>query len=192
MNKEVDVDYDEIFLDASERMEKAMEVLDRDLRALRSGRATPGLVDNIRVEYYGSPTPLRQLATISAPEPRLVVIKAFDPSSVKDIERAILKSELGITPSSDGKIIRLAIPPLSEERRRQVVNLAREKCEEVRVALRNVRRDAHRRADQSEKEKILSEDEARKLKDEVHDDMKSFEKKVDSIMEKKEKEIMKV
>jgi len=186
------VDYDEIFLDASERMEKAMEVLERDLRVLRSGRATPGLVENIRVEYYGTPTSLRELATISAPEPRLVVIKAFDPSSVKDIERAILKSELGITPSSDGKIIRLAIPPLSEERRRQVVNLAREKCEEVRVALRNVRRDAHRRSDQSEKKKILSEDEARKLKDEIHNDMKTFESKVTTLMEKKEKEIMEV
>ena len=186
------MDYDEIYLDAAERMEKALEILERDLRSLRSGRATPGLVEGIRVDYYGSPTPLRQLATIAAPEPRLLVIKPFDPGSLKEIEKAILKSDVGVTPNNDGKLLRLAIPPLSEERRRQIAGLAREKVEESRVALRNVRRDAHRKADQSEKDKVFSEDDARQLKDEIHEEMKNYEKKVDAIIEKKEKEIMEI
>jgi ribosome recycling factor len=186
------VDYDEILLDAMDRMEKAMEILERDLRSLRSGRATPGLVESVRVDYYGAPTPLRQLATISVPEPRLLVIKPFDPSSLKEIEKAILKSDVGVTPQNDGKLLRLAVPPLSEERRRQVVNLAREKCEETRVSFRNVRRDGHRKADQGQKEKAFSEDDARKLKDEIHEEMKKMEKKVDEVMGKKEKEIMEI
>ncbi|MHC4601682.1 MAG: ribosome recycling factor, partial [Planctomycetota bacterium] len=156
------------------------------------GRATPGLVESVRVDYYGAPTPLRQLATISVPEPRLLVIKPFDPSSLKEIEKAILKSDVGVTPQNDGKLLRLVVPPLSEERRRQVVNLAREKCEETRVSFRNVRRDGHRKADQGQKEKIFSEDDARELKDEIHEEMKKMEKKVDEVIAKKEKEIMEI
>jgi ribosome recycling factor len=149
-------------------------------------------VESVRVDYYGAPTPLRQLATISVPEPRLLVIKPFDPSSLKEIEKAILKSDVGVTPQNDGKLLRLVVPPLSEERRRQVVNLAREKCEETRVSFRNVRRDGHRKADQGQKEKIFSEDDARELKDEIHEEMKKMEKKVDEVIAKKEKEIMEI
>jgi ribosome recycling factor len=187
-----EVDYDEIVLDSVERMEKAVEVLETGLRSLRSGRATPGLVDSIRVDYYGTPTPIKGLAAVSAPEPRLLVIKPFDPSILKEIEKAILKSDVGITPNNDGKLIRLVVPPLSEERRKQTVNIVKDKCEEARIALRNVRRDGQRKAESAEKEKTISEDSAKELKDEIHEELKKFELKVDEIFKKKEKEILEI
>ena len=147
--------YDEIHMDVEERMEKAVEYLVTEYRGIRSGRATPGLVENIRVDYYGSMQPLKATASIAIPEPRMVVIKPFDPSSIKDIAKAIQTSDLGIQPQSDGKLIRLEIPPLSEERRRQISHLIREKAEEARVAIRNIRRDGNKQAEQAEKDKDL-------------------------------------
>src|SRR5262245_51596990 len=133
--------YDDVLLEAEEKMEKSVEVLKNDYRGMRTGRAHPGLVEPIRVDYYGSPTPLRQLAQIMVPEANQLVIKPFSPQDAGAIEKAILKSELGITPQNDGKVVRLTIPPLSEQRRKQLVSQAKERAEQARVAIRNVRRD---------------------------------------------------
>jgi ribosome recycling factor len=184
------MDYDEILLDAEERMDKAVQHLHEILRGIRTGRASPGLVDSIRVDYYGSPTPLKQIANIAIPEPRMIMIKPFDPGSLKDIEKAILKSDLGISPGNDGKILRLTIPPLSEDRRRQLASLVKERAEETRVSLRNVRRDANKSADEAEKESNLTEDMAHKLRDEIQDLIKSYEEKVDAELKRKTEEIM--
>ncbi len=184
--------YDEILLETEERMEKAVEHLGTEYRGIRSGRATPGLVENIRVEYYGSMQPLKATASIAIPEPRLVVIKPFDPSSLKSIEKAIQTSDLGIPPQSDGKLIRLEIPPLSEERRKQLANLVKEKAEDARVAIRNIRRDGNRRADQAEKDKQLSEDRRDDLKEEIQDLTKRYEEKVDDLLKRKTEEILEI
>ena len=184
--------YDEILLDVEERMEKAVEFLMTEFRGIRSGRATPGLVENIRVEYYGSMQPLKATASIAIPEPRMVVIKPFDPSSIKTLEKAIQASDLGIPPQSDGKLIRLEIPPLSEERRRQLGHLIREKAEESRVSIRNIRRDGNKQADQAEKDKNLSEDQRDDLKTEIQDLTKQYEDKVEDHLKRKTDEIMEV
>lgn len=181
---------DEILFDAEERMEKAVSVLTDALRGLRTGRATPALVDSVRVEYYGSPTPLKQMANISAPEPSLIVIRPFDPTVLKDIEKAILASELGLTPMNDGKLIRLGIPALSGERRKQLTARVKDLAEEARVAIRNVRRDANKAADQAEKDKVLTEDECEQTKEQIQDLTKKFEGQVNSQAEKKSAEIM--
>src|SRR5262245_48263532 len=181
---------DEILFDAEERMEKAAHVLQDSLRGLRTGRATPALVDSVRVEYYGSPTPIKQMANISAPEPSLIVIRPFDPTVLKEIEKAILASELGLTPMNDGKMIRLAIPPLSGERRKQLVNRVKELAEEARISIRNVRRDANKNSDQSEKDKVLTEDERDQTKEQVQDLTKKYEGQVNSIADKKSAEIL--
>ncbi|HEX6961308.1 MAG TPA: ribosome recycling factor, partial [Lacipirellula sp.] len=149
---------DEILLDAEERMEKAISKLKNDLTGIRTGRANPGLVDSLRVEAYGSPTPIKQIASVSAPEPQQLVIRPFDPSIIKDIERGIINSDLGLAPNSDGKVIRLNIPPLSGDVRKKMVARTKELSEEAKVAIRNVRRDANKSADQSEKDGALSED----------------------------------
>ncbi|MEN8150324.1 MAG: ribosome recycling factor [Planctomycetota bacterium] len=184
--------YDEILLETEERMEKAVDHLVTEFRGIRSGRATPGLVENIRVDYYGSMQPLKACASIAIPEPRLVVIKPFDPSSAKTIEKAIQQSDLGIQPSSDGKLIRLEIPPLSEERRKQLAGMVKEKSEDARVAVRNIRRDANRQADQAEKDKSLSEDQLRDLKDEVQELTKQYEGKIEENLTRKSAEILEV
>jgi ribosome recycling factor len=181
---------DEILFDAEERMEKAVQVLQDSMRGLRTGRATPALVDSVRVEYYGSPTPLKQMANITAPEPSLIVIRPFDPSVLKDIEKAILASELGLTPMNDGKLIRLAIPALSGERRKQLTGRVKDLAEEARVAIRNVRRDANKHADQSEKDKVLTEDECEQTKEQVQDLTKKFESKINELADKKSAEIL--
>ncbi len=181
---------DEILFDAEERMEKAVSVLHDALRGLRTGRATPALVEPVRVEYYGSPTPLKQMANISAPEVSLIVIRPFDPTVLKDIEKAILASELGLTPMNDGKLIRLAIPPLSGERRKQLTTRVKDLAEESRVAIRNVRRDANKHADQAEKDKVLTEDDCEQTKEQIQDLTKKFEGKVNDMAEKKSAEIM--
>ena len=183
------MDYDSILLDAEERMDKALEVLKEKYRGMRTGRANPGLVDSIRVDYYGSPTPLKQIANISAPEPDQLVIKPFDPGGLGDIEKAILKSDLGLNPSNDGKILRLTIPPLSQERRKQLAAFAKETAEESRVALRNIRRDGNRNADQLQKDKTISEDQQSDLKDEVQKLLKDYEGKVDELLKKKTEEL---
>jgi ribosome recycling factor len=181
---------DEILFDAEERMEKAVQVLQDSMRGLRTGRATPALVDSVRVEYYGSPTPLKQMANITAPEPSLIVIRPFDPSVLKDIEKAILTSELGLTPMNDGKLIRLAIPTLSGERRKQLTSRVKDLAEEARVAIRNVRRDANKHADQAEKDKTLTEDECEQTKEQVQDLTKKYESKINELADKKSAEIL--
>jgi ribosome recycling factor len=181
---------DEILFDAEERMEKAAHVLQDSMRGLRTGRASPALVDSVRVEYYGSPTPLKQMANISAPEASLIVIRPFDPSVLKEIEKAILASELGLTPMNDGKLIRLGIPPLSGERRKQLTTRVKDLAEEARVAIRNVRRDANKQADQAEKDKTLTEDECAQTKEQVQELTKKFESRVNEMADKKSAEIL--
>src|ERR671937_852421 len=156
---------EEILFDAEERMEKAVSVFRDELRGLRTGRATPALVDNLRVEYYGSPTPLKQMAQISTPDPQQIVIRPFDPAVLKDIEKAIRSSDLGMSPNNDGKMIRLQVPPMSGEQRQKMVARIKKSGEEAKVALRNIRRDANKHFDQAEKAKEMTEDERDKVKE---------------------------
>jgi len=186
------MDYDEILIDADDRMDKAIEVFRNELRGMRTGRAHPGLVEPIRVDYYGSPTPLKQIAAISVPEADQIMIKPFDVSALGDIEKGILKSDLGITPSSDGKILRLNVPPLSEERRKKLVARAKEVAEEARVAIRNVRRDANKSAETSQKEGLFSEDDLKRLKDEIQGTTKQKEGEVDGELSRKTEELLEV
>ncbi len=184
------MDQDEILMDAEERMEKAVNVLGNSLKGIRTGRANPGLVDSVRVEYYGSPTPLKQIANISVPEPQQIMIRPFDTSSLDAISRAIIGSELGMVPNNDGRVIRLNVPPLSTERRKQMTGRIKELAEEARVAIRNVRRDANKHADTSEKEKTLSEDDCKHTKDQVQELTKKYEGLVNDRAASKEKEVM--
>jgi ribosome recycling factor len=184
------MDQDEILLDAEERMEKAVQVLHGQFQGLRTGRATTGLVDSIRVEYYGSPTPLKQIANISIPEPQQILIRPFDASVLTNIAKAIQSSDTGLSPNSDGRMIRLNVPALSTERRRQLVSRVKELAEEARVAIRNVRRDANKHADQGQKDKSLTEDECEHLKGQVQDFTKKNESKVNEMAAAKEKEVM--
>jgi len=181
---------EEILLEAEERMEKSVAKFQDDLKGIRTGRATPGLVDSLRVEAYGSSVPLKQLGNISTPEPQQIVIRPFDPSTIKDIERAIQTSDLGLTPQNDGRLIRLNVPPLSVERRKQLVARLRELAEETRVSLRNIRRDANKQADQEQKEKILTEDERDSAKEEIQSLIKTYEEKVTALAEEKSTRIM--
>lgn len=176
-------------MDAEERMEKAIHKLKNDLTGIRTGRANPGLVDSLRVEAYGSPTPIKQIASVSAPEPQQLVIRPFDPSTIKDIERGIINSDLGLAPNSDGKVIRLNIPPLSGDVRKKMVARTKELSEEAKVAIRNVRRDANKHADQAEKDGELSEDDCKGLKDEIQELTKKYEGSANSLAEAKEAEV---
>ena len=182
---------DDVYLEAADKMEKAVTALEHQLRTIRTGRASAALVDHIRIDYYGAQTPLGQIANIATPEPQLLVIRPFDPSAVKAIEKAILQSEIGITPVTDGKLIRLAIPPLSEERRRQLASQVKQAGEQAKVAIRNVRRDANRDIDQLEDDSAISEDQSHKAKDDVQDLTKESEAKVDEVVKRKSEEIMK-
>ena len=184
------MDQDEILLDCEDRMEKAAGVFQGQLQGLRTGRATPSLVDSLRVEAYGAPTPLKQLANISVPEPQQIVIRPFDPGVINDIVKAIQTSELGLAPNSDGRLVRLNIPALSTERRRQLVSRVKELAEEARVAIRNVRRDANKHAEQGEKQKTFSEDDRDQTKDEIQELTKRFEGKVNNLASSKETEVM--
>ena len=157
------MDIDGIAFEAEEKMEKAVTFLRNEFRTIRTGRASPALVDTIRVDYYGASTSLKELANLSAPEANLIVIKPFDPSSIKEIEKALISSSLGITPSSDGRIIRLVVPPLSGERRHQLAQQIKQMAEQARVNIRNARRDANKKLDQAQKDKILTEDERSSL-----------------------------
>jgi ribosome recycling factor len=181
---------EEILFDAEERMEKALGKLRSDLNGIRTGRANPGMVDSLRVEAYGSPCPIKQLASVSAPEPQQIVIRPFDQSILKDIEKAIIASDLGLAPQSDGKVIRLNIPPLSGDVRRKMVARTKELAEEMKVAVRNVRRDANKQADTEEKEKTFSEDDAKQCKDEVQELTKKFEDRANELAKAKEAEVM--
>lgn len=180
---------DEILLDAEERMEKAVSVFRDELRGLRTGRATPALVDSIRVEYYGSPTPLKQLAQISTPDPSQILIRPFDQGCLKDIEKAIRSSDLGMAPNSDGKMIRLTVPPMSGEQRQKMVARIKKSAEEAKVALRNIRRDANKHFDTSEKNKEMTEDDRDKGKEDVQKLLKDYEDKVGDVADKKTKEV---
>lgn len=181
---------DDILLDAEERMEKAVHVVQEQFQGLRTGRANPGLVDSIRVDYYGSPTPLKQIAMISVPEPQQILIKPFDAGSLGDIAKAIQSSDVGLAPNSDGRVIRLNIPALSTERRKQLVARVKELAEEARVSIRNIRRDANKHNDQLLKDKTISEDIHTGVKDEIQELTKKYEGKVNSLAEAKEKDVM--
>jgi ribosome recycling factor len=181
---------EEILFDAEERMEKAVQVFRDELRGLRTGRATPALVDSIRVEYYGSPTPLKQMAQVSTPDPQQILIRPFDPAILKDIEKAIRSSDLGMAPNSDGKMIRLIVPPMSGEQRQKMVTRIKKSSEEAKVAIRNIRRDANKQFDQAEKAKEMTEDARDKGKEEVQDLTKKFEDRVTELADKKAKEVM--
>jgi len=183
---------EEITLEAEDRMEKSITLLGDQLRGIRTGRANVGLVDSIRVDYYGSPTPLKQMANLSTPEPQQILIRPFDPSVIGDIVRAIQTSDLGLSPHSDGKAVRLNVPPLSVEQRKKLVNRVKELAEEARVAIRNIRRDANKQADQEQTDKILTEDDLAACKDEIQALTKKFEAKVNDLAEKKTAEIMEV
>src|SRR5438105_11168857 len=181
---------DEILFDAEERMEKAVNVLNDQLRGLRTGRATPALVDGIRVEYYGSPTPLKQLAQINTPDPQQIIIRPFDQNSLKDIEKAIRSSDLGMSPNNDGKMIRLIVPPMSGEQRQKMVTRIKKLAEDAKVAIRNIRRDANKHFEQAEKAKDMSEDQRDKGKEEVQDLLKKYEDKIAEMGDKKSKEVL--
>lgn len=182
----------DVYKEAEARMKGAIQSLEDDLSGIRTGRASPALIERIQVEYYGVNTPLVQLATISVPEPRMLLIRPFDGSSLKAVERAILASDLGLTPNNDGKTIRLILPPLTEERRRELVKVVHNRVEEARVAARNVRRDSIRDLRELEQEKLISEDELQKGEAELQKITDRFIEEINKIGERKEKEIMEV
>lgn len=182
----------EIAQDSEDRMKKAIEHLTKDLASLRAGRANPGMLDKIMVDYYGEPTPLNQLANITVPEARLLVIQPWDKHSIADIEKAIMKSDLGINPSNDGNVIRLAIPQLTEERRKDLVKLVKKRGEEAKVAVRNIRREANDMIKQAEKEKLVSEDEEKKGNEDIQKITDKGVKEIDAILYAKEKDVMEV
>ena len=182
----------DILMDTEERMQGAIRALEENLNTIRTGRAHPSLVEKLPVEYYGTPTPLQQLATISAPEPQLITIRPFDPGSVSVIERAIQASNLGLTPSNDGKIIRLALPPLTEERRRDLTKYLSKQLEEAKVAIRNVRRDNQDMLRDLEKEKEIGEDDFHAALRDLQMVTDTYSTKVDELGKRKEQEIMEV
>lgn len=175
-----------------ERMDGAVEALRREFGSIRTGRASLALLDGIMVDYYGTPTPLGQLASLSVPEPRQIAIQPWEQRIIPEIEKAILKSDLGLTPTNDGRIIRINIPPLTEERRKQLVKVVRKRAEEARVAIRNIRRDSNEELKRLEKERHISEDEVKRSQDEIQKLTDSYITKVDEILDHKEKEIMEV
>jgi len=191
VGKEVTVIKD-LLKEAEARMMGAVQSLEDDLAGIRTGRASPALVERLQVEYYGAPTPLLQLATIGVPEPRMLLIRPFDPSTIKNIERAILVSDLGLTPGNDGKAIRLMLPPLTEERRRDLAKMVHNRTEEGRVAVRNVRRDTIRDLRDFEHEKLISEDDLKRGEEEIQKLTDRMVETIDEIGDRKQKEIMEV
>lgn len=182
----------DILSSAETRMRGAIQVLHDDLAAIRTGRASPGLVERLQVEYYGTPTALMQLASISVPEPRTLTIKPFDPSTLKVIEKAIQASDLGLNPNNDGKVIHLNLPPLTEDRRRDLVKHVNHRLEESRIAIRNIRRDIHNDLRDFEKEKLISEDELKRGEEDLQKLTDRFVEEIAKQGEKKEAEIMEV
>ncbi len=183
---------DEILQDAKSRMDKAVNALNAEFHKLRTGRATVNIFDGIKVDYYGSPTPINQMANIGVPESRLIVIQPFDATQLQAIEKAIISSELGLSPSNDGQVIRISIPQLTEERRKELVKVAKKYAEECRIAVRNARRDANDDLKELEKEKMLSQDELKKAQHETQELTDREVKRVDEILVEKEKEIMEI
>ena len=171
-------------------MEKALEVLRNGLKGLRTGRASPAMLDGIRVEYYGSPTPVNQIANVSCPDPTSIMIKPFSADDLKEIEKAIRSSDLGLAPNNDGKVIRLSIPAMSGDQRKKIVQQIKKSAESAKVASRNIRRDANKHFDDGEKAKTMTEDDADKGKTKVQDLLKTYEGKIDALANAKEKEVM--
>ena len=183
---------DDILLDVEERMEKTIEGLKNDLAGIRTGRANPGLVDSLKVEAFGSAVPMKQLASVGAPDPTQIVIRPYDPGTLKDIEKAIQASSLGFNPQSDGRVIRLNIPPLSADVRRKMVGRIHELREEAKVSIRNIRRDGNKKADQSEKDKDISEDQRDEAKKNIQDLTKQYESQAEKFSKIREKDVMDV
>ena len=183
---------DDILLDTEENMDKAIEHLKHELRSVRTGRASPAMVESIKVEYYGTPTDLRSIASISVPEATQILIKPFSPGDLKWIEKAINDSKLPLTPHSDGKQLRLILPPMSQETRLKMAGQVKTMAEDVKIRIRNARRDANKLIDTEEKGGLLTEDEAASGKDQVQELTKTYETKVDEMVEHKRKEVMQV
>ncbi|MBQ9456417.1 MAG: ribosome recycling factor [Thermoguttaceae bacterium] len=181
---------DDILLDVEERMEKAVARLKSNLAGIRTGRANPGLVDSLKVDAYGSQCPLKQLASVGCPEPTQIVIRPYDPSTLKDISKAIINSDLGFAPQDDGKVIRLNIPPLSQETRRKLVSRIGDLKEEAKVSLRNIRRDGVKACDKGEKDKLFSENDRDAAKEEIDNLIKKFEKEINSLADAREKDVL--
>jgi ribosome recycling factor len=181
---------DDIYQENQENMEKVIGALKKELKRVRTGRASLSLLDGIKVDYYGTLTPVNQLATLAVPESRLITIQPWDATVIKEIEKAILKSDLGLTPSSDGKIVRISIPPLTEQRRKELVKVVNKICEEYKVQVRNARRDANEMVKELKKESEVSEDEAFKAQDKIQKKTDEFIKLVDDCYKEKEKEIL--
>jgi ribosome recycling factor len=171
-------------------MKKSLEALQHDLQSVRTGRATPALLDGVRVEYYGSPVPLKQIATVSAPEPRLLVVQPYDKTALGEVEKAIQKADLGLNPSNDGQIIRIPIPALTDERRQDLVKKVKKTGEEFKVSVRNIRRDANEELKKMEKDKKISEDDSRRAQGEVQKLTDDYVKKIENLLDGKEKEIL--
>ncbi|MHC4744420.1 MAG: ribosome recycling factor [Planctomycetota bacterium] len=180
----------QVVAETEAKMEKALEALHEELKSVRTGRASTALVENIKADFYGTPTPLKQMATLATPQFDMVVIKPFDPGSVKEIERAIKSSDLSIAPIIDGKIIRLNIPPLSEERRKQLVAQGKQTGEQAKVSIRNIRRDAIKQLEKQQKDKVITEDDLNQGKKLVDDKTKEYADKVDEVVRQKADEIM--
>ena len=180
----------EIVSETELKMKKAVEVLQGELKGVRAGRASTGLVENLSVEYYGSPTPLKQIATLAAPQADMIVIKPFDPASIKDIEKAIKTSDLSLAPILEGKLIRLNIPALSEERRKQLVNQVKQLGEQTKISNRNIRRDANKHIEKEQKDKRITEDDEEKGKKQIDEMIRKYTDKVDEMIKHKSDEIM--
>jgi len=180
----------QILKDTEERMEKALDVFRNDLKGLRTGRASPGMLDALRVEYYGSPTPIKNIASVTCPDAQSIVIKPYQGDDLKDIEKAIRSSDLGLAPNNDGKVIRLTIPAMSGDQRKKIAQQIKKQGEAAKVSCRNIRRDGNKHFDDGEKAKTMTEDDRDKGKEKVQDLLKSYEAQIDSLADKKTKEVM--
>ena len=183
---------DEIIMDSEERMQKTIEVLRKDFASLRAGKANPAILEKVQVDYYGVPTPINQMANVNAPEARLLVIQPWDKSIIPNIERGILKSDLGLNPSSDGTVIRIIIPQLTQERRKELVKVIKKKAEDARVGIRNIRRDANDHFKSLEKSKDITEDEGKKAQEDVQKVTDKYIAEADKVLSNKEQEIMEI
>lgn len=183
---------DAIFKEMKDKMDKAIDIFHRELAKLRTGRASLSILEGVRVDYYGTPTPINQLATMSVPESRLITIQPWDASVLADIEKAIMNSDLGLTPTNDGKLIRISIPQLTEERRKDIVKAAKKVAEECKIAIRNNRRDANESIKKVEKDKAISQDDLKKAQAQIQEITDKYIAKIDDILKHKEKEIMEV
>lgn len=183
---------DAICKETKSKMEKVIAHLQEELKGIRTGRASTGLVENIRVEYYGNPSPLKQLAVISTPDAQSILIKPYDTTIVSNIEKAIIQSDIGLTPSVEGKALRIVVPPLNEERRKKLSTTVKNFGESTKVSLRNIRQDSNKQADKEKKESILTEDDLKRTKDEIQKIIRDFENQVNDLVKKKTEEILKV